>query len=55
MFKAPQFELPIVDEPFRLVPETTTDGDRESAEARRREADRTEAAKRQADLPEFGS
>ena len=41
----PQFDLG--REPFRLVQETATDGDRIAAEARRRDQDRASAAERQ--------
>ena len=41
----PQFDLG--REPFRLVQETATDGDRIAAEARRRDQDRAQAASRQ--------
>ena len=45
--KPEQPEFDLGREPFRLVPETATDGDRIAAEARRRDQDRAQAAERQ--------
>lgn len=45
--KPAQPEFNMGNEPFRLIPETATDGDRIAAEARRRDQDRAQAASRQ--------
>ena len=45
--KPAQPEFDLGREPFRLVQETATDGDRIAAEARRRDQDRASAAERQ--------
>ena len=45
--KPAQPEFNMGNEPFRLIPETATDGDRIAAEARRRDQDRASAAERQ--------
>ena len=45
--KPAQPEFNMGNEPFRLVQETATDGDRLAAEARRRDQDRASAAERQ--------
>lgn len=49
----PQFELPIVNEPFKLITDVTIDGDRISKEKQEKENAQREAEQKQERLIEL--